>query len=265
MAQAQLPVIHRGFGETMRTDAWWIRPVIIVIVLGGFLAYANWAAWQGDHYQFGNYLSPFYSPLLFGSSSFSWFGARPAWFPAWISPALLILPFPGLFRVTCYYYRGAYYRSFWADPPGCAVGEPRNTYLGEKSFPLILQNVHRYFLYAALIFLVILATDVWRALWFADPATGVEHFGVGVGTIVLAVNVVLLSCYTFGCHSLRHIVGGHLDSLAGRPVRQTAYACSSCLNRKHMYWAYASLLSVGFADIYVRLCSMGIWTDWRLF
>jgi hypothetical protein len=265
MAQAQLPVIQRGFGGTMRTDAWWVRPVIIVIVLGSFLAYANWAAWQGDHYQFGNYLSPFYSPLLFGNSSFSWFGARPAWFPAWISPALLILPFPGLFRVTCYYYRGAYYRSFWADPPGCAVGEPRSTYLGEKSFPLILQNVHRYFLYAALIFLVILTTDVWRALWFADPVTGVEHFGVGVGTIVLAVNVVLLSCYTFGCHSLRHIVGGHLDSLAGRPVRQTAYACSSCLNRKHMYWAYMSLLSVGFADIYVRLCSMGIWTDWRLF
>jgi hypothetical protein len=128
-----------------------------------------------------------------------------------------------------------------------------------------LQNIHRYFLYAALVFLVVLTTDVWHALWFADPATGAEHFGLGVGTMVLAVNVTLLTGYTFGCHSLRHIVGGHLDQLAGRPVRKTAYECASCLNRSHMYWAYMSLLSVAFADIYVRMCSMGIWTDYRIF
>lgn len=265
MAQVQLPVFHRGFGGTMRRDAWWIRPVVIVLLLGSFLGYANWAAWQGDHYQFGNYLSPFYSPLLFGPDPFAWFGPRPTWFPAWISPALLILPFPGLFRVTCYYYRGAYYRSFWADPPSCAVGEPRKSYWGEKSFPLILQNIHRYFLYAALCFLLILLHDVWHALHFADPITGVEHFGLGVGTLVLAVNVTLLTGYTLGCHSLRHIVGGHLDQLAGRPVRQAAYECASCLNRRHMYWAWMSLLSVAFSDIYVRMCSMGIWTDYRLF
>ena len=147
MAQVQLPVVHRGFGQTMRRNAWWIRPLVIVIVLGSFLGYANWATFQGDHYQFGNYLSPFYSPLIWGSSKFAWFATRPAWLPLWFTPAMVILPFPGLFRVTCYYYRGAYYKAFWADPPGCAVGEPRKAYLGEKSFPLILQNMHRYFLY----------------------------------------------------------------------------------------------------------------------
>ncbi len=266
MAQAPLPVLQRRFGETMRPDLWWVQPLITLIPITAFLVYANWAAWQGVHYTFGPYLSPFYSPELFGTSPHAWFGARPPLWPSWLpySPAIIILPFPGLFRVTCYYYRGAYYKAFWADPPNCAVGEPRQRYRGEASLPLILQNIHRYFLYAALLFLCFLLKDVWEALWFTDPATGQTHFGIGVGTIVLAVNVCLLGGYTFGCHSLRHIIGGYLDRLAGRPVRAKAYACVSCFNRAHMRWAWCSLFSVAFADIYVRLCSMGIWTDWRI-
>ena len=31
-----------------------------------------------------------------------------------------------------------------------------------------------------------------------------------------------------------------------------------------MSWAWCSLFWVAFADLYVRLCSMGIWTDWRI-
>ena len=125
------------------------------------------------------------------SSGHSWFGPKPNWWPGWLpwSPALLILWAPGGFRLTCYYYRGAYYKAFWADPPSCAVGEPRTRYLGEHSFPLIIQNVHRYFLYLALIFLVILAHDVWKALWFEDPTTGQTSFGIGLGTLILAANV----------------------------------------------------------------------------
>ncbi len=180
------------------------------------------------------------------------------------SPALIILPFPGLFRVTCYYYRGAYYKAFWADPPSCAVGEPRKRYWGEASFPLIMQNIHRYFLYAALFIVVALLIDVYKALWFTDPVTGQTSFGIGVGTLILAVNATLLGGYTLGCHSLRHIIGGYRDRLAGSPVRKRAYDCSSCLNRGHMRWAWLSLFSVMFADIYVRLCAMGIWTDFRL-
>jgi hypothetical protein len=183
---------------------------------------------------------------------------KPAWIPAWVTAAMLILWAPGGFRFTCYYYRGAYYKAFWADPPSCTVGEPRKTYLGERSFPLILQNVHRYFLYLALIFLVLLAHDVWKALWFGG------HFGIGVGSLVLLTNVVLLSCYAFGCHSLRHLVGGFRDRLSAAPAQTRAYDCVSCLNRRHMLFAWLSLFSVGFADLYVRLCSMGIWTDWRI-
>jgi len=265
MAHAQLPLLHRGFGETQRRDAWWLQPLVVFTILGGFVVYATWAAFQNAHYTYGNYLSPFYSPEIWGNPRTAWFGAKPGWWPGLLpfSPALIILPFPGLFRFTCYYYRGAYYKAFWADPPNCAVGEPRKSYLGERYFPLILQNIHRYFLYIAVLFLFILAHDVWRALWFDDGAGG-ETFGIGVGTLVLALNVVLLTCYTLGCHSMRHIVGGFLDQLSRHPVRKKAYDCSSCLNRWHMKWAWMSLVGVAFADLYVRMCSMGIWHDWRI-
>jgi hypothetical protein len=256
---------RRAFGATSRRDAWWVQPLVVLLALGSFLVYATWAAFQGTHYEYGPYLSPFYSPLLFGDGPHAWFGPKPGWWPGALpfSAALLILWAPGGFRFTCYYYRGAYYKAFWQDPPGCTVGEPRKSYWGERTFPLVLQNVHRYFLYFALLFLVILASDAWRAFRFAD-ANGTHHFGIGVGSLVLTVNVMLLSGYTLGCHSLRHLVGGYLDRLARRPVRRTAYDCVSCLNRGHMNWAWASLCWVAFTDVYVRLCSMGVWHDWRL-
>jgi hypothetical protein len=88
---------------------------------------------------------------------------------------------------------------------------------------------------------------------------------MGVGTIVLIINVILLGGYTLGCHSLRHLVGGYLDRLSRAPTRKKAYDCVSCLNRGHMRWAWPSLFWVAFADVYIRLCSMHIWTDLRLF
>ena len=131
---------RRGFGETEQRDMWWSTPLVVLIGLSLFLVYATWAAFQNAHYTYGPYLSPFYAPELFGDSPHAWFGPKPEWIPAWVpfSPALLILPFPALFRFTCYYYRGAYYKAFWGDPPACSVGEPRNAYRGEQSFPLIL-------------------------------------------------------------------------------------------------------------------------------
>lgn len=266
MPQAELIVKPRRFGETSRRDTWWVQPLLVFLALGAFIVYSTWAAFQNNHFEHGPYLSPFYSPLLFGDSHHAWFGPKPGWWPGALpfSAALLILWMPGGFRVTCYYYRGAYYKAFWADPPACAVGEPRKSYLGERSFPLIIQNIHRYFLYIALIFLVILSYDVYLAMWFKDATTGREKFGIGLGTIVLAVNVIMLGGYTLGCHSMRHLVGGYLDRLSRSPVRKKAYDCSSCLNRGHMRWAWMSLISVAFSDIYVRLCSMGIWSDWRI-
>jgi hypothetical protein len=265
MAQAEVPLRPRAFGETARRDAWWMQPLLVFLVLSAFVVYATWAAFQGDHYYWGPYLSPFYSPLLFGEPG-GWFGPGPDWWPAALpfSAALFILWAPGGFRLTCYYYRGAYYTSFWADPPSCTVGEPRKAYRGERSFPLVLQNVHRYFLYLALLFLPILAHDVWKALWFEEPATGRVSFGIGLGTLVLGVNTILLTGYTLGCHSLRHLAGGGLDEVSRVPPCLTAYRCVSTLNRRHMTWAWLSLFSVAFADLYVRMLSMGVWSDPRL-
>ena len=258
MAHIDVPLLRSGFGQTRRPDHGWIQPLAVFIGLSAFIVYATWAAFQGQHFRFGPYLSPFYSPELFGGLNDAWFGAKPAWIPAWVTAAMLILWAPGGFRVTCYYYRGAYYKAFWADPPSCTVGEPRKKYLGERSFPLILQNIHRYFLYLALIFLIVLARDVWNAFWFDG------RFGVGLGTLVLLTNLALLRCYTFSCHSLRHLVGGFRDRLAGAPARRRVYDCVSCLNRRHMLFAWCSLFMVAFSDLYVRLCSMGVWRDWRI-
>ena len=253
MSSVDVPLSSGGFGRTARKDVWWREPLLVFLGFSAFIVYSTWAAFQNAYYTFGPYLSPFYSPLLISNA--------PAWWPTFLSfsPAMLILWAPGGFRLTCYYYRGAYYKAFWADPPSCTVGEPRKTYWGERSFPLILQNVHRYFLYLALIFIVILAIDAWHAMWFNG------QFGIHVGTLVMIVNPILLGGYTLGCHSLRHLVGGRLDEVSKKPARKTAYDCVSCLNRKHMLWAWLSLFWVGFTDVYVRLCAMGIWHDGVIF
>jgi hypothetical protein len=270
--KVSLPVV-RGAGETLRRDLWWVQPLAVFLGFSAFIGYSTWAAFQGDHYWLAkdavnkyeaNYLSPFYSPEIFGPSPHKILGDKPTWWPGWLpfSAALLILPFPGLFRFTCYYYRGAYYKAFWADPLNCAVGEPRKSYWGENSLPLIMQNLHRYALYIALIFIVLLFWDFVQALRFKGPDGW--HFGIGVGTIVLLLNVILLGSYTLGCHSLRHLIGGHKDELANSPTQKKAYDCVTCLNTRHMLFAWCSLFWVGFSDVYVRMCSMGVFTDFRI-
>jgi hypothetical protein len=73
----------------------------------------------------------------------------------------------------------------------------------------------------------------------------------------MILNAVFLGLYTFGCHSLRHLIGGFLDSKSKAPTCGKAYNCVSCLNRKHMMWAWISLFWVGFTDVYIRLCATG--------
>ena len=176
-------------------------------------------------------------------------------------PALLILWAPLGFRATCYYYRKAYYRAFFLDPPACAVGEAKHKYRGETGFPFLLQNLHRYFLYVALIFLIILWYDAIHAFWFNGT------FGIGAGSLVLLANIILLTLYTFSCHSLRHIIGGKVDCFscvtAGGP-RHAAWRGTSFLNEHHMLFAWMSLFSVGLADLYIRLVASGTIQDLRL-
>ena len=273
MASNLVQIQPRGFAQTMRTGAWWLPSVLTFLAFSAFVVYSTWAAFQGEHYSFRPYLSPMYSPLIWEAagqplSGHSWLGAWPSWLPTYLlvqplTPAVLILWAPGGFRFTCYYYRGAYYKGFWADPPACAVGEPRSSYRGERKFPLVLQNVHRYFLYFALLFIVILAYDAANSFFFGGP-DGRRHFGIGIGSLILTVNVILLASYTLGCHSLRHLVGGGIDEISKHVSRFKVYQFVSRLNTRHMLFAWLSLFWVGFSDLYVRLCSIGIWTDIRI-
>jgi hypothetical protein len=251
MAETQSAGSPGHFGGTLRRDAWWIEILPVVVVLGGFGLYATLRAFEGAYYEWGPYLSPFYSPTI---------DPLHHWWP--FSPALLILVGPLGFRTTCYYYRKAYYRAFFLDPPACAVGERgERNYRGETAFPFILQNVHRYFLYLAVIFLAFLWRDAIQAFFFEG------QFGIGVGTLVLLANVILLTFYTFSCHSLRHLAGGKLDCFScatfGRP-RYSAWRSLSSLNEHHMLFAWMSLFSVGLADLYVRLVACGSLRDLRL-
>ena len=275
MAYAETLPPQRKFGQTLRPDAWWVQPLAVFLGFSAFIVYSTWAAfhplvsgtvlptpayWYGGHG--ADYLSPFFSPEIFGYSPHALLGGKPAWWPSFLmfSPAFLVLWAPGGFRFTCYYYRGAYYKAFWADPINCAVGEPRKKFLGERYFPLILQNIHRYFFYLAALFIVILSYDAFKAMWFTDDL-GKAHFGLGLGTIVLILNPIFLGLYTFGCHSFRHLIGGFLDSKSKAPSCAKAYNCVSCLNTRHMLWAWISLFWVGFTDIYVRLCATGHFND----
>jgi hypothetical protein len=277
MARAEIPLPQpRGFLETRRRDRWWVEPTLVFSVLLGFIIYSSWAAFQGAHYWFDDegrqYLSPFYAPVVMTDPArpgaapveHAWFGEFPTWWPLAIAtPAILILWAPGVFRFTCYYYRGAYYKAFWGDPVTCSVGEPRSDYWGERWLPLVLHNVHRYTLYIAILFIFFLSYETWIAFRFVQE-DGTVRLGVGIGSLVLLVNVILLGGYTFGCHSFRHIIGGVRDSLSANKAQYQAYRCVTCLNRRHPTWAWLSLIWVAFSDIYIRLCSMGIWTDWRI-
>src|SRR5256714_9330623 len=252
---------------TLRKDAWWALPVTVVVVLLSFIVYSTWAALQNAHYFAAPYLSPFYSPCISKSCLHSTFGYElPDFtFPivGVLSPAFLILWGPGLFRLTCYYYRKAYYRSFWLSPPACAVQDVKRGYTGETRFPLILQNFHRYAWYVAVIFIVLLTWDAILAFRFPAAGAGTQ-FGIGVGTLVMWINVIFLAGYTFSCHSCRHVCGGHVNVFSKAPARYSLWHAITRLNEQHPTFAWLSLFSVGLTDLYIRLVSMGIIRDLRI-
>lgn len=270
-----------GIGVTQRTDNWWIGPMAVVFGLTCFVIYSTWAAFQGVYYSvgmsegFGGYLSPMYSPLIWiqegvlggAPLSHALLGPFPDWWAEYLpdfiptSPAFLIVAFPLSFRFTCYYYRKAYYRAFTWTPPACAVGSlPRKSnskYAGETGL-MLFQNLHRYAMYFAVIFIFILSYDAVLGFF----RNGV--FGVGVGSIVLLLNPILLGSYTFGCHSFRHLMGGNRDCFSCDTRAKVAHGnwkWITKLNENHQVLAWVSLIWVGWTDIYIRLVSMGIITD----
>ncbi|MDQ6935469.1 MAG: hypothetical protein M3130_09310 [Actinomycetota bacterium] len=247
--------------KTLRADRWWLAPLTTFIVFGAFIVYATWRAFAGSHFYSAPYLSPFYSPCLSAKcvSESSDFGQPFSWWQ--LSPALIVLIFPLGFRLTCYYYRKAYYRAFWLSPPACAVAEPHRGYTGETRFPLILQNIHRWFWYAAVIVALVLTYDAVLAFRNAQH----QWFHVGLGTLLMVVNVVLIWMYTVSCHSCRHAVGGRLRHFSKHPVRYRMWTWVSKQNAHHAKYAWYSLFSVALVDLYIYLLATGHITDPRFF
>jgi hypothetical protein len=242
--------------EAKRHDAWWVEPLIVVVVLGSFSIYATWAAFQNANYYAAPYLSPFYSPCLATSCAHVTLPLVGSWWG--FSPALLILWIPLAFRATCYYYRKAYYRSFFWSPPACAVPDAARSYSGETRFPFILQNLHRYFFWLSLVVLLFLWWDALLAFRFP---TG---FGIGLGTVILVANAALLSLYSFSCHSCRYLCGGYLDSFKNAPIRYRLWRTVNRLNARHGLYAWVSLFGVALTDLYVRLVATGLISDPRI-
>jgi hypothetical protein len=249
-------------GRTLRTDRWWLSPLLNFLALGAFLVYATVRLFWDKSYFFEDfhYVAPFYSPCMSSDCvpGTSPIGTPIGSLPSWASPAMIILIIPGGFRASCYYYRKSYYRAFWFSPPACAVGEPHAKYTGETRFPLIFQNVHRWFFYLAVIISIFLTYDAFEA--FHGDGGG---FGIGLGTVILWINLVLIWAYTLGCHSCRSITGGRLNHFSKHPVRYWVWTQVSKLNRRHGLFAFTSMASIVIADAYVWLVASGTITDLR--
>ena len=250
--------------DTLRKDRWWIQPLVTFTLLCAWLIYAliRTASQRAYFVEKYHYLSPFSSPCLSsscksGSRDFgTWFGH----FPPFLPFALLVLPFLLGFRLTCYYYRKAYYRAFWLSPPACAVPEPHGRYSGETRFPLIIQNAHRYFFYAAVIISLINTYDAVRAFRGANGS-----FGIGLGTVIIVLNVLFLWAYTASCHSCRHIMGGRLKHFSAHPTRYKLWSFVSKLNTRHMQLAWTTLATLVITDGYIALVASGTISDLRIF
>jgi hypothetical protein len=250
--------------KTLRTDSWWQSPALTAVLLAIWVTYATVHVFIGKYYFVPryHYLTPFYSPCVSGEctpgspSLGTWIGSLPPIIPY----AFVSLPFVLGFRLSCYYYRRAYYRAFWRAPAACAVREPHKTYTGETRFPLLGQNLHRYFWVVVVLVSVLNTYDVAQA--FRGPN---GNFGLGLGTLIMLGNVILLWGYTLGCHSCRHITAGRLNNFSKHPVRYWAWTKVSWLNTRHMQLAWTTLGTLMLADLYIWLLAAGVFNDPRIF
>lgn len=260
MAQAQAvrPPHRLGFLATLRKDRWWVEPALVSLGLAVFFGWLTVSAFLDKwDFEVGPYLSPIYEPKLHGAFDAFWF-----------SPAFFILWGPGGFRMTCYYYRRAYYRSYLMSPPACAVGDLSRKYSGEARFPLILQNAHRFFMYVALVFVPLLWIGAINGFYngeeIIDGVAVETGWGVGLGSMLLVVNAFLLMMYTFSCHSFRHLIGGGVNCFSCSKLTRTRkrlWDYVSLWNERHRMWAWVSLIGVVGTDVYIRLVANGHITD----
>ena len=250
--------------RTFRTDRWWLPPLGISAVLLFFIVYATVRVFMARWYWVDefHYLTPVYSPCLSDSCvpGSAHFGTPLPAMPFFLPLPILVFPILAGFRVTCYYYRKSGYRSLWASPAACAVNEPHKKYTGETRFPLFVMNFHRYFFFLASVLLLINTYDA--ALAFHGKDGG---FGIGLGTVIIWVNLVMLWGYSLSCHACRHVVGGRLKHFSKHPVRYRFWTFVSKLNPRHGTFAMTSLVTVILTDAYIMALSAGWFADVRFF
>jgi len=251
--EAVTPSRPSSANEASPGRAWWIEPALTVVCYTAFVVYASWSVFSGTVVFFDPYVSPFFSTWLgFGLIRVPIIGL--------LIPFLAVIPL-GL-RGTCYYYRKSYFRSFFWAPPACAIQElKRGKYRGETRFPWVLNNYHRYFLLLSLVVLVFLWADVIRAFSYHG------HFFIGLGSLVMLTNVVLLSLYSLTCHSFRYLMGGRIDAFSrvrGGLFWQRITMTLNRFNPSHGAFAWYSMFSVALTDVYIRLLIAGVLHEPRL-
>jgi hypothetical protein len=246
----QLPVLEKSQSrfENDRSDTWWLMPVLQGAYLLFFVLYAFWAV-VIDFSDFkttigdATFVSPFFNPDIDVS-----------WWPEGLSPGLILIWAPVGFRATCYYARKVYYRSFFWDPPGCAISEAKaydGEYLGENKLPYIINNVHRYFFYAAFILATFHAIEFFNLVLEGGFSTSKG----AIATTILGVDAVFLALYVLSCHSCKHIVGGSQNRVSGsivRKFRHSIWKRVKQLNVNHHAWFWLSLTTILIADLYIR-------------
>ena len=265
----KLPVLN-GLGRTNRIDNWWSQPLAMGIALTAALIYTFWRLFLYDAdisyaLEGSTVMSPIFSPNVL---EWELFGLNEWNHPEWVNAAVLVLWIPFGFRGTCYYMRRVYYRTFFASPTACWVDEPDINkaigYKGEKRL-FIFNNLHRYFLYAAMVILLIKWWDVTHTMHFDSDA--VHGYGVSIGTFVMAIEAFLLTMYVTSCHALRHLAGGMLDrwTTGISRVRGKLFGKISALNRSHGFWFWTSLAFVFLGDLWVLAVAEGHLSDTVLF
>lgn len=202
------------------------------------LAVGFWALIAFPVAQFSGYIDPFYSPTV------------------------LIVPLPGVFRLTCYAYRKDYHRHLFNHPLGCANADradaEKRRYTGERNAVFQLENYHRYFLYAGIALLPFFYYDFAHSL---DVAGGYE---LRLGSLFLLANALTLTAWTLSCHAFRHLIGGNVDCyscVAAGGQRKAVYERQSWLNKHHEALAWISLLTIFFTDLYLRGLAAGLPID----
>ena len=112
----------------LRRDRWWRTPAATVAFLTVFVVYSTWAVFQNAQLLRGRRRAPRPHLALVLAVHHRQLRARRRrgfvlnwWRDLARHPGRSVVPVG--FRLTCYYYRKAYYRGFWQSPPACGVAD----------------------------------------------------------------------------------------------------------------------------------------------